>query len=126
MTKLSEEHIAAVMQQYVDAISAGDLDAIVALYSEDAVVEDPVGSDPHRGHAAIREFYKMGVASLDKMVLEGKVRARERWGACAMLAYPKGAEGKMVIETIDVMVFDDEGKIVSMTAYWGNGNIRTL
>ena len=126
MSTLSDEHIAKAMQAYVDLISAGDLDGVVALFAEDAVVEDPVGSEPARGHAALREFYTMACDSVGKMELEGNVRARENWGACGMLAYPKGAEDSMVIETLDVMSFDENGKITSMTAYWGDSNMRAL
>ncbi len=73
---INDEHIISVMQQYVDAISAGDLEAVVALYAEDAVVEDPVGSEPARGHKALREFYQMACDSVGKMVLDGNPRVR--------------------------------------------------
>lgn len=123
MAQLTDQHIAEVMQQYVDAMSSGDVDAIVSLYAEDAVVEDPVGSEPVRGHAAIREFYTGAAEAVERMTLEGNVRARGTWGACAMLAYPKGVDG-MVIETLDLMEFNDDGKVVAMTAYWGDANMR--
>lgn len=126
MSTLTDLHIAQTMQAYVDLITAGDPDAVVALFAADAVVEDPVGSPPARGHQALREFYVMACDSVGRMELEGNVRARGTWGACAMLAFPKGAEDSMVIETLDVMSFDDEGKITAMTAYWGDGNIRAL
>lgn len=126
MSTLNDQHIANVMQQYVDAITAGDLEAVIALFSEDAVVEDPVGSDPVKGHAALREFYQMACDSVGRMELEGNVRARETWGACAMKAYPKGAEDSLCIETLDVMSFNEEGKVTAMTAYWGDSNMRAL
>lgn len=125
MAQLTDQHIADAMQQYVDAMSAGDVDAIVAIYAEDAVVNDPVGSEPLRGHSAIREFYTSSTEAVERMTLEGNVRARGSWGACAMLAYPKGVDG-MVIETLDVMEFNDDGKVVAMTAYWGDTNMRML
>lgn len=125
MAQLTDQHIADVMQLYVDAMSSGDVDAIVAIYAEDAVVNDPVGSEPLRGHSAIREFYTSSTEAVERMTLEGNVRARGSWGACAMLAYPKGVDG-MVIETLDVMEFNDDGKVVAMTAYWGDANMRML
>ena len=126
MSVLTDQHIALTMQAYVDNITAGDLDGVLALFAEDAVVEDPVGSDPACGHAALWEFYTMACDSVGKMELDGSVRARGAWGACGMLAYPKGAEDSMVIETLDVMNFNEEGKITSMKAYWGDTNIRAL
>jgi hypothetical protein len=39
-----------------------------------------------------------------------------------MLARPKGADG-VHIETLDTMVFDDDGLITAMRAYWSNDTI---
>ena len=43
-----------------------------------------------------------------------------------MLAYPKGTVGVLVIETLDVMSFDEVDKITSMKAVWGGRNMRGL
>lgn len=124
MTQVTDEHIANVMQQYVDSITEGDLEGILDLFADDAIVEDPVGSEPKRGKDALREFYQMTVETVETMILEGNVRVREKWGACAMLAFPAGTDGKMEVETLDVMVFNDDGKVSEMTAYWGDSNLR--
>jgi steroid delta-isomerase len=118
--------IVAAMQAYVDNITESNLEGIIDLFAEDAVVEDPIGSDPVRGHEALRVFYQAACDGVGKMVLEGNVRVRDNWGACAMLAYPKGAEDSLTMETLDVMEFNEQGKIVAMTAYWGDGNLRSL
>lgn len=123
---VDETHIKNVMQAYAEAVSGDDVEAILALFTEDAVVEDPVDSEPHRGQEALRAFYQGAIEAVDKMTLDGSVRARGNKGAAAMLAYPKGAGGSVVIETLDVMAFNDDGKITSMTAYWGDNNIRSL
>ena len=120
---VNDETIAKVMQAYVDAVSGDDVEKIIALYADNAEVEDPVGSEVHRGHAALREFYQVAVDSVEKMVLEGNPRVREKWGACAMRAFPKGMELKLCMETIDVMEFNDAGKITRMVAYWGDNNL---
>jgi steroid delta-isomerase len=120
------EKTAQVMQAYVDAVSGDDVETVVALFTEDAVVEDPIGTGEHVGHDALRAFYQIAVDSVEKMVLEGNARIRDQWGACAMLAYPKGMDMKFVIETLDVMEFNDAGKIIRMTAYWGDSNMRQL
>lgn len=126
MNTLNDQHMTAALQTYVDSISNSDLEAIINLFAEDAVVEDPVGTDPHIGHAALREFYQMACDSVSKMVLEGNVRVTKKWAAAGMLAYPKGAEDSLVIETLDVMEFNEEGKIIRMTAYWGDSNMRAI
>ena len=73
----------AVVHRYIAALNAGDLDAIVALYADDATVEDPVGSPPHQGHAAIRAFYAKSLAIKLDVALEGPVRAAANEAAFA-------------------------------------------
>ena len=53
----STERIRQVVDDYIRLVGSGTADEIVALYAEDATVEDPVGTDVRTGHAAIREFY---------------------------------------------------------------------
>jgi len=118
----SADHIRAVFARYVDAVSRGDVEAVVALYAPDARVEDPVGSSPHVGAAAIRAFYA-GSAGTVSLELEGHVRVAGREGAAAMIARTRGAT-PMIVETLDAMAFDDDGRITSMRAYWGPDGIR--
>jgi steroid delta-isomerase len=107
-------------------MSGDDVEQVLALYASNAVVEDPVGSDAFEGIEAIRGFYTQAISAVSSMELEGKPRVRGNLGACAMVAHPKGAEGVMVAETLDVMSFNDEGKVTSMIAYWGDSNIRVI
>ncbi len=120
---LDDAHIAQVLQDYVDAVSSDDVENIIALFAEDAIVEDPIGSEPSIGHDALRTFYQVAIDSVEKMVLEGNPRVRDNHGACAMRAYPKGMDLKLCMETLDVMEFNDAGKITRMTAYWGDSNV---
>ena len=122
-TTNQDDKIAAVMQAYVDGMTGDDVEAIISLFTEDATIEDPIGSDPVTGHAASREFYQAGMDAVEKMTLEGNPRIRGNWGACAMRAYPKGMDLKFCTETLDVMKFNAEGKITRMTAYWGDRNM---
>lgn len=121
MSELSDKHIAAVLQAYVDAVSGDDVEQILKLFTDDAVVEDPVGSEPQVGKDALRTFYQFAIDSVERMELEGNVRARDHWGAACMKAHVKGMD--MVTETLDVMQFTEDGLICKMTAYWGDGNI---
>lgn len=43
------EQIRAAVDTYVACLSSGDTEGIVALYAEDAAVEDPFGTPVHRG-----------------------------------------------------------------------------
>ena len=118
---ITADHIKSVFQRYVELVTRGDFEAVAALYAEDATVEDPVGSEPHRGRAAIRDFYAASAGKV-RLELEGRVRVAGRDGAAAMVARPTGVPG-VVIETLDVMSFDDAGRITSMRAYWSPDTI---
>ncbi len=105
----------AVVHRYVEAFEKADLDIIRDIYAEDAVVEDPVGSEPHVGLAAILGFYEGALASGAKLELTGDVRC-----AGNTVAFPfKVIMPGMEIAPIDVFEFDDQGKVRSMKAYWG-------
>lgn len=110
----------AAMQAYIDTFNRGDADGIADLYADDATVEDPVGSAPKVGKDAIRDFYRMAVKTGAKLSLAAPIRASH--GRAAAMAFDvelNMPEGHGVIRVIDVMEFDDEGRFVSMKAYWG-------
>jgi steroid Delta-isomerase len=119
---VTAEHMRSVLQRYVDAMTRGDWEAIVALYADDAIVEDPVGSEPRRGQAAIAELYRNAAGTV-RLELDGRVRVAAQCAAAPMLGRPTGMQG-MVVEIVDVMTFNDEGLITSMRAYWSPDTIR--
>lgn len=123
-SKATAAHIREVMQRYCALMTSGESEAIVALYADDATVEDPVGSTPRRGKEEIRELYKNAAGRL-RLELEGNVRVVGNSGAAAMLAYPTGMDG-MVVDTIDIMTFNDDGLITSMRAYWSPDTIHPV
>lgn len=113
----------AVVHAYVRALNEQDLEAIVALYADDATVEDPVGTEPVRGREAIRAFYARSVALPLQVRLEGPVRVAGR--ECAF-AFSVGVvyEGRRsTFRPIDTFRFDDAGRIVQMRAYFGPANV---
>jgi steroid delta-isomerase len=119
---ITAEHIRSVLERYVDFVTRGDCDAILALYADDASVEDPVGSEPRRGRAAIAELYRNAAGKV-RLELDGRVRVAGNCAAAPMIGRPTGMEG-MVVDIVDVMTFDDAGLITSMRAYWGADTIR--
>jgi len=56
-----EAAIRAINPSWFSAYNSGNVDAIVALYGEDAVLSAP-GAPAGRGHAAIREILAKGIA----------------------------------------------------------------
>jgi steroid Delta-isomerase len=109
------EQIRAAVEAYVAAYNADDRGAFVALWSDDAVIEDPVGTPAHRGRDAIAAFWD-GVHQLSERIrlTPGHVHVA---GDGAAMVFEIRAAG-MVIDAVDVFVVDDTGAITSMRAYW--------
>ena len=108
----------ATVHKYVEAFDKADMAIIRGIYADDATVEDPVGSDVHVGMDAIVGFYEGGLSAGAKLVLTGNPRC-----AGNAVAFPFQVQMPgMAIEIIDVFEFNDEGKVMSMKAYWGPDN----
>lgn len=117
------EQMEAAVHAYVAAFAAGDPEQAVAIFAEDAVVEDPVGTPPKVGHAAIREFYQASMATGAKLVLDGPIRLAEDHAAFAFHV-PLHFDGKdMEIHVIDTFAFNADGKVREMRAFFGPGNM---
>ncbi|QEE26273.1 steroid delta-isomerase [Rhodanobacter glycinis] len=113
-----------VVHAYVRALNGADLDAIMALYAEDATVEDPVGSPPKVGSAAIRAFYAASTAMKLDVALEGEIRVTDRVCAFAFRVSLAHEGRTTTIRPIDVFEFDADGRIQRMRAYFGAPNIH--
>lgn len=115
-----------VVEQYVKLVGSGSTDQIVELYAPDAVVEDPIGTEPRRGHAAIREFYDV-VVNLEREteLRQDTVRVAGNHAAFMFTLVTKFGEHRLSLTPIDVMEFDDEGRIISMRAYWSQDDMVT-
>ena len=123
MTMPTPEQMQAVVRAYIAALNASDIDAIVALYAEDATVEDPVGSSPQRGLAQIRAFYTASLSMALQVALDGEIRAVANEAAFAFSVALVMDGQRITIRPIDVMRFDAQGRITSMRAFFGNHNI---
>lgn len=114
-----EEKIAAV-NKYIEAFDKQDLNLIREIYADNAVVEDPVGSDKiFKGIDDICAFYKASFEVGAKLSLNEQPRCSGNTVAFAFSVQV----GKMCIQPIDVFEFDEHGKVISMKAYWGPENI---
>jgi len=112
----AEATMKAALQSYLNAFNANDLDALTALFAEDATVEDPVGSPPNVGKAAVRAFYEGALKNGAKLSLSCPIRGSHGNGAA--MAFDVKV-GPMTVRVIDVMAFNEAGKITSMKAYFG-------
>ncbi|ORW51651.1 steroid delta-isomerase [Mycobacterium paraense] len=117
--------ITETVNRYIELIATGSADDIVELYADDATVEDPVGGEVHIGRQAIRGFYA-AVGGVQRECELVTLRVAGHEAAFQFRLTVTAGEHKMVIEPIDVMVFDGQGKVAAMKAYWSADDVRQL
>ena len=119
--------IRATVEAYCAAFTAGDQDAYVALFAPDAWIEDPVGTPRDEGHEAIAGVLRPVAARWpSRSSCARPDRCAWRSGECAfpMQARPVIGGDTYVVDIIDVMTFDDAGKITTMRAFWDPAEMR--
>jgi steroid delta-isomerase len=121
-----EQMIRDTIANYWKAFSAGDHDALLALFTDDATVEDPVGSSPHVGKAAIAAFYESAHALADSIELRSLdiTLVCGDQAAFAMQIRPTIGGTTYLLDAIDVMTFADDGRITSMRAFFQQDQMR--
>lgn len=113
----SRETILETIQSYVDLVATGSSTDVIALYADGATVEDPVGTEVRTTREQLAEFY----GALDSMEQTSKllhVRIAGNEAAFAFELVTKAGDQTYTLAPIDVMTFDDDGKITSMRAFW--------
>lgn len=127
MHALNTDHPAYVASQNsIRCVTRKDKDAWLALFAEDAVVEDPVGVSPldptgqgHHGRDAIAGFWDMAIAVGD--IRFDLLQSHPCGDACANVAHLTksfGPELKVEIDLVIVYRVNADGKIISLKAYW--------
>ena len=116
----TNDQIHATIQRYVEVFSAGDREGYLSLFTDDATVEDPVGGEVSRGIDAISAFWD-GVRAMASVIIltkTGPARIAAGEAAWPARAVTDLGEMKLAVEIIDVMAFDDDGRIRSLRAFW--------
>jgi len=108
---------------YVDTFSNGDIDARLALFAPEASFEDPVGTPPITGHAALRAFWEQG-AALGVAITVEHIAANA--GSAAMLFTARltaAGSAPVAMRVIEIVEVDESGLIVRMHAYFDETSI---
>ncbi len=109
-----------LVERYLARHGANDLEGVVALFDDDATLEDPVGAPILRGRAAIRDFYRATHARNGPLVFEhiGPVLVggdELAFHVRARLARDGASPGMDVVYTLRV---DGDGRIRALRAYF--------
>jgi limonene-1,2-epoxide hydrolase len=99
----------AVVLDWVDAFNRADLDALSALYAENAI-NHQVAESPVEGRNAIRAMFAAGFAATEMVCIPENLFEDGEW---AILEWrdPKGLRGCGFFHVVD-------GKIVFQRGYW--------
>ena len=108
------------------AVRGQDKDAWLALFHEDACVEDPIGVSPidpsgegHRGLAAISKFWDRNIAGKEfSFDVHASYAAAD--SVANHMTLSSGIPGGITIKVPGVFVYqvNEQGKIVSLKGYW--------
>lgn len=125
---VTETQMKFAMEQYIKGFNQKDADLLISLFADEAKIEDPVGGGRFvEGKAAITDFYQQAVTMVDKLELVAPVRGSHGNSAAMAFRIYMELEGKKItIDCIDVMTFNDEGKIADMKAYHGPRGMTDL
>ncbi|MDP9117609.1 MAG: nuclear transport factor 2 family protein [Actinomycetota bacterium] len=106
----------STVEQYLALVANGTAEQIAELYADDAVLEDPVGNDPHVGKDAILAFYKV----IEPIERSTQLSLRASGDTAVFEFRIVTVFGDLTIELspVDIMVFDKNGRIASMRAVW--------
>lgn len=120
----SADDIRKTVTKYLEAVAKGTVDDVLALYADGAVIEDPVGTDPRTTTESIREFYAV-VEPLEQSAELVTLRIAGNEAAFQFSLVTHLGPQSMELAPIDVMTFDDEGKILTMRAFWSQEDMIT-
>ncbi|GEE00668.1 hypothetical protein nbrc107696_11140 [Gordonia spumicola] len=120
------DKIAATVQAYIDHLNGGTAEQIADLYADGATVEDPIGAPIRRTREELVEFYGI-ITNLDSR--DATLKWTKIAGDTAVFEFTlvTGTAGmSFEITPVDIMVFDENGKIVSMRAVWEQSDLKQL
>ncbi|GAB19291.1 putative delta(5)-3-ketosteroid isomerase [Gordonia effusa NBRC 100432] len=120
------DKMSAAVDSYIDRLTEGNAEKIVELYAEGATVEDPIGTEVRTTREQLLEFYTI-IQNLDDRT--ATLKWKKVAGDTAVFEFTlvtHTAGMAFEITPVDIMVFNEEGKIVSMRAVWAQEDLKTL
>lgn len=110
---LTRDQIVSVVETYVELVSAHRTEDLVQLFAPDAVQHEPVGVRTNRGHDEIRKYFDETKDSGFTVTLLTPITVV---GNFAAMQIRIRLDGVPDFASTDLFEFDDECKIVSITA----------
>jgi steroid delta-isomerase len=123
----TRDQILDTIERYI-ATFGHDREGWLALFTEDATIEDPVGTEIHTTPDARAAFWDMTHSLADDIELRPAGSARVAGGEAAFaftIVTDLGGQ-ELALDAIDVMTFAGDGRITGMRAFWDMDDMRPL
>jgi steroid Delta-isomerase len=120
ITQLTPEQVEAAVEEYFNAVGAFDVQRYVNTFAPDGVLEDPVGTPPIQGTAALTAFITNIIAPFSE--IKHKIQDINVCGNEAAVNWKlhlKTTTGKkIVIDGMGIFSFNQNGKLQSVREFW--------
>lgn len=121
---VAEPTIRRIGQDYIDGWNSDSIEDLVDLFADDAVCEDPVGSESLDGIDKIRAFFATGHGTT-RLALDSQIRtSHANQGTLAFTIHTELDGTAYEFKAVDVMTINHDGRIQDMKAYWGSGDMK--
>ncbi|GAC84873.1 nuclear transport factor 2 family protein [Gordonia paraffinivorans] len=120
------DKIDAAVDSYIELLNSGTAEQIADLYAPDATVEDPIGADIRDTREQLVEFYSVITGMEDRTAT---LKWKKVAGDTAVFEFTlvtKTSGLAFEITPVDIMVFDENGKVKSMRAVWRQEDLKQL
>lgn len=122
-------------QASMAAVAAGDREGWLALFADDAVVEDPIGPsafDPegkgHRGREAIAAFYDSVIAPNESVVftIHQSFLCGEELANVGVIRITLAGGAAVEVDGVYTYRRSPDGRIAALRAYWEPDAVRAV
>ncbi|MBW4489359.1 MAG: nuclear transport factor 2 family protein [Trichocoleus desertorum ATA4-8-CV12] len=117
---MSTEEIGALLTVYFDNMAAMNAEGWLGIFSEDAIIYDPVGAPPKHIHHDAQQFFKVLANFFEKIELSKDNIFFVKDGAAVKWTMQVAAKNgrNVTSEGISVFEINDTGKIQKVSSYW--------
>jgi steroid delta-isomerase len=108
---------ADTIRRYVTLLESGSADDLVALFAEDATVEDPVGGEVRHGRESIHASFTT-LENLERHTELTLLRVVSDEAAFAFTSTFTAGDTPLRLQPIDTVVFNANGESSSLRSYF--------
>jgi steroid delta-isomerase len=122
---MSKATFDALFEKYTKAVTATDVDTIVSIYAPEAKIQIPVGGLVHDGIDAINTFYRENELA-ESLEVTGAACVAGLEAAVPLRAVVVQDGRRLELDVIDVAEIDEQGRVLSMRAFFDLEGAREI